>query len=61
MPRKTNKPNKSHQRPKKKRNTAAKALEKPIFRQRVVAVKKKRYLDELELKEAFQNAPTLDK
>jgi hypothetical protein len=24
-------------------------------------VKKKRYLDELELKEAFQNAPTLDK
>ena len=44
----------------KRRNVAAKALEEPLFRQRVVAVKKKRYLDDLELKEAFDHAE-LDK
>lgn len=60
MPRKTNKGSRGNVKGiPKRRSSAAKALANPLFKQRVVAVKKKRYLDDLEMKEVF-DAVTLD-
>ena len=38
----------------KRRSSAAKALANPLFKPRVVSVKKKRYLSELEMDEVFK-------
>lgn len=65
MPRKTNKGNRGNVKGiPKRRSYAAKALANPLFKPRVVSVKKKKYLSDLELDEIFKeldNANPLDK